>query len=164
MMINPGPSDASAIFALLTAISTPETAKASLQEILTATQDYQTLIETTQEDLKKTKDDLDTQKADVEGKLSTLAQQQSDFDSSYKIKSDELKALESELFDLGNEINANKQEQIKWNSDLNNREKLVSDKEALLSSREATTNQMFTDAKAMKDEYSSKLAALRSIT
>src|SRR5258708_18512692 len=69
MMITPGPSDASAIFALLTAISTPETAKASLQEILKATQDYQTLVETSQNDLKKTKDELDIQKADVEVKL-----------------------------------------------------------------------------------------------
>ncbi len=163
-MITPGPSDASAIFALLTAISTPETAKASLQEILKATEDYQTLVESSQTDLKKIKDEIEAKVTTNKALLDNITIQKSDIND---VLSNKQKQLDNSL----RSISKDQAVVVTKQAELDSREKTVKERENAITAREtALTTQeknilsLANTAQKLKSDYEAKLTALRSIT
>jgi len=163
MMVNPGTGDSSTVFALLTAISSPDQAKASLQEIVDASTAYQKTIEDFRTESAKTKSDLSALKDQADAQFAAAKKISDDFNATSGKKTQELSDKEASL-STREAIVRGKEDSLKAREDIvANRENAVQTREQSVSQREAEASKLKSDAETAKTLYQSKLDAMKNI-
>lgn len=163
MMITPSSNDASAIFALLATISDPKAAKANLKELVDASEAYQKSITDSREELKKLNEDISAKKEATEISLAQATKVKAEFDKAFEFDSKELKTLSEDLAYRKAAIEATEAAQYKNDLELKAREKVVTDREKAVYANEEASKSFMSEAKEMRELYSSKLAAMKAL-
>lgn len=163
MMINPSSSDSTTVFALLTAIASPEAAKASLQEIVDASTALQERIDAFRQEVELERSDISKQKFEVQADLDQITQTKDELKGSLATAEKKLSELSDNLDLRQSSIDALEANQSAKEAELISREKLVSTAEASVSAREDAAQQLMDEATALQADYSSKISALKGI-
>lgn len=163
-MITPTNNDSSAVFALLTAISDPEAAKASLEEIMNAHSEYQKSIDIARLELKKANEDLAAKKTEVDTSLLEVQAIKADLDTSYANQGKQLKTLSEDLAYRQTALEAAEKDLRVRTSAIKAEEKLVTSREIDVSRLEDQAIKESSNAREMRELYASKLAALKALT
>jgi uncharacterized protein (DUF3084 family) len=161
MMINPG--DSSAVFALLTAIASPEEAKASLQEILSASAEYQKHIEDFRAESAKTNSDLSDLKNQADAQFAAAKEISDAFAITSAQQTKDISNRETSV--------GNREAVVRGKEDsLQAREAVVSQREGSVSSREQNVqiredavSKLNSDTEALKALYTNKLSAIKNL-
>lgn len=161
MMLS-GSGDSSAVFSLLAALSDPEAAKARLKEISEASGIYQKIIEDFREETKKTNTDLEEKKVDVEAKLAEAIRITNEFDASHEVRAKQLTDLTDVLAKRQATIEAKEATQTDLDTSLREREKLVIMRELNVTHREASVQEAEVVVQAMRQDYETKISALKA--
>lgn len=157
------PSDASAVFALLAAISDPDTAKQNLQDIADASSEFQKSIEDSRIELKQARDDLSSLKDEVDAKNAETIQMKNDFDTFNASRTKQLNDLGNSLAVQQANNDANTASLTTRLTDVSRRETEVTTRENQVTDREIAAQQLFDSAQAIKTDYTSKLANLQAM-
>lgn len=163
MIINSGSGDTSTVFALLTAISSPEAAKANLQEIADASAGYQKMVEEFRIESAKTKSELSDLKAQADAQFAAAKDISDKFAASSDKKSKELSDLQTSL-DTREAVIRGKEDTLQAREEIvTKRENDVTTRETLVSQRENAAAKLSSDAEALKALYTNKISAMQSI-
>lgn len=163
MMINPGSTDLAGLFALLTAVSDPKAAKASLQEIADASAAYQKSIDDSRTELKALRDEVDAKKAEAD---SVLANAEDIRDTNFKDYSVRKKQLDDQDAFLSKRDVICQQMEASLNGrevDVKAHESIVAAREAAVTQREIEVQKLSDYAEALKTDYTTKMANLQSM-
>lgn len=163
MMISPGSSDLAGLFALLTAVSDPEAAKASLKEIASASDAYEQSVQDSRVELKKANDELDARKAEVQKMLDEATSIRDEFNLNHDIRKKQLDDQDVFLGQRTSNLNTAENALLVRENDIKARENSVSSRESLISIREADAQHLNETASAVYNDYSARLASLQTI-
>lgn len=163
MMVNAPNNDAAAVYALLSTVSDVEGAKAALKDIKDATEAYTQLVESSRTELQKANDDLAVRKAAVDADLLETTRIRNDFNSTYEVRTKQLADAEAALAIRQSTVENNEVNQTATDRDLSSRENALKHREDVISNREIAIKKISDEADALKNEYTTKIQALKSI-
>lgn len=156
-------NDSSAVFALLTAISSPEKAKASLIEISEAYQNYNKTIEDFRIESKKATDEFEKKKALFDEEFLSKKEEIDLFNDNYDKRT---KQLEDQFAILSKRqatlVSAEAALKIR-EKDISSKEILLLRRESNVSSREIEVEKLYELSQATQQEYSIKLKKLKDL-